>query len=123
MRDVNPRQNCSLHTYVPWTVYFLVVVLGTWCADLFLSIFALSVVCASCFIHGNIGKHSLEGSLVVSVSIRIRLIMNHGTILKTVGGLAHDDFHRFCLRLFDYEPWNHIPQVIEGGTCDNHLHL
>ena len=23
--------------------------------------------------------------------------------------------------LFDYEPWNHCPQVIEGGTCDDHL--
>ena len=30
---------------------------------------------------------------------------------------------RFYLRLFDYEPWNHIPQVIEGGTCNDRLHF
>ena len=26
---------------------------------------------------------------------------------------ARDEFRRFCSRLFDYELWNHIPQVIE----------
>ena len=23
--------------------------------------------------------------------------------------------------LFDHEPWNHIPQVVESGTCNNCL--
>ena len=88
----------------------------------------LSVICASFFDHGNIGKHSLEGSLIVSVSICVPLIMNHGTILEqncrgstremviTVSvcvcliinhgtivqqnsrGSAHDEFCHFCSR-------------------------
>ena len=60
----------------------------------------------------------------MSVSIHVCLIMNHGTtVQQTVGGSARDEFHRFCLRLFDYEPWNHIPQVIEGGRFDDRLHF
>ena len=57
---------------------------------------------------------------MVSVSIRVPLIMNHETILeRNSRGSARDEFRHFCSRLFDYEPWNHIPQVIEGSTCDD----
>ena len=42
------------------------------------------------------------------------LIMNHGTIVQQNSrGSVHDEFHHFCSCLFDYEPWNHIPQGIE----------
>ena len=66
--------------------------------DLFLSYhtFALSFVCVCYFDYGNIGETFSRGVA-----------------------------NSFCfyLRLFDYEPWNHIPQVIEGGTCNDHLHF
>ena len=40
--------------------------------------------------------------------------MNHGTIVQQNSrGSARDEFRRFCLRLFDYELWNHIPQVTD----------
>ena len=64
---------------------------NTWCVDLFFSIFALSIVRASRFNHGNIGNYFLEGSLIVSVSIHVRLIMNHETILEqNCRELAHE---------------------------------
>ena len=48
--------------------------------------------------------------------------MNHGTIVQQNSrGSARDEFRCFCSHLFDYEPWNHIPQVIEGGMCDDQL--
>ena len=57
----------------------------------------------------------LAREMGITVSVRVCLIMNHGTILEqNRRGSAHE-FHRFCSRLFDYEPWNHIPQVIEGS--------
>ena len=52
------------------------------------------------------------------------LIMNHGTIVQQNSrGLARNEFCHFCLHLFDYEPWNRIPQVIEEGTCDDPDHV
>ena len=88
----------------------------------------ISYLCLKCclyllfFEHGNIGKHSLEGPPIVSISIRVCLIMNHGTIVQqNCRRSASDKFHHFCLRLFNYEPWNHIPPVREGSTCDNYL--
>ena len=62
------------------------------------------------------------GGQHVTAFVRNCLIMNHGTIVQQNSrgpGSACDEFCRFCLRLFDYEPWNYIPQVIESGMCDN----
>ena len=64
----------------------------------------------------------LAREMVIAVSVYDCLIMNHGTIVQQNSrGSARDEFRCFCSRLFDYEPWNHIPQVIEGGTCNNQL--
>ena len=75
--------------------------------------------------HGTIFEQNCRGSaheMVITVFVRDCLIMNHGTIVQQNSrGSARDEFHLFCSRLFDYEPWNHISQVIEGGTCDDRL--
>ena len=43
----------------------------------------------------------------------IYLIMNHGTIVHVMN---------VTISVLDYEPWNHIPLVIEGSTCGNCHH-
>ena len=64
----------------------------------------------------------LASEMVITLFVRDCLIMNHGTIVQQNSrGSAHDEFRRFCSRLFYYESWNHIPQVIEGGMCDDPL--
>ena len=66
----------------------------------------------------------LAHEMVITVFACDCLIMNHGTIVQQNSrGSARDEFHCFCSRLFNYEPWNHIPQVIEGGMCDDRLHF
>ena len=70
------------------------------------------------FLSKTVGGSARE--MVIAVSVRICLIMNHGTIVQQNSrGSARDKFRRFCSHLFDYEPWNHIAQVIEGSTCDD----
>ena len=75
--------------------------------------------------HGIILKQNYGGGaceMVITIFVCDCLIMNHGTIVqRNSRGAAHDKFCRFCSHLFDYEPWNHIPQVIEGGTCDDRV--
>ena len=75
--------------------------------------------------YGTILEQNCRGSaneMVISVFVRVCLIMNHGTIVQQYSrGSARDEFRCFCSHLFDYEPWNHIPQVIEGGMCDDQL--
>ena len=77
--------------------------------------------------HGTILEQNYRGSvreMVITVFVRDCLIMNHETIVQQNSrGSAHDEFRHFCSCFFDYEPWNHIPQVIEGGTCNNRLHF
>ena len=73
--------------------------------------------------HGTILEQNCRGSareMVITVFICDCLIMNHGTIVQQNSrGSARDEFRCFCLCLFNYEPWNHIPQVIEGSMCDD----
>ena len=65
--------------------------------------------------HGTILEQNCRGSareMVITVFVCDCFIMNHGIIVQQKSrGLARDEFHHFCLRLFDYESWNHIPQV------------
>ena len=71
------------------------------------------------FLSKTVGGSAHE--MVITVFVRVCLWTMEPLSSKTVGGSARDEFHRFCSRSFDYEPWNHIPQVIEGSTCDDRL--
>ena len=87
----------------------------------------------------------LARDMVFTISVRVCLIMNHGTIVQqncrgwyvrwslqfpfvviwlwtmeplsrnTIGWLAHDEFCHFCLHLFDYELWNHMYSISYRG--------
>ena len=75
--------------------------------------------------HGTFLEQNCRGlahEMVITVFVRGCLIMNHETIVQQNSrGSARDEFRCYCSCLFDYEPWNHIPQVMEGGMCDDSL--